>query len=166
MNTPVLNTGKLTLVGLLDEDFVNYRVPSMTLMFPNCTFKCGGNYCQNSALAKAKKIEVSIDEVCRRYQNNPITKAVVLQGLEPFDSWRELYEFVWTLRVHRVCLDDIVIYTGYNKNEIAEQIEELSCLASNIVIKYGRYIPGQTPHYDEVLGVKLASDNQYAERIS
>ena len=51
-------------------------------------------------------------------------------------------------------------------NEIAEQIEELSCLASNIVIKYGRYIPGQTPHYDEVLGVKLASDNQYAERIS
>ena len=36
----------------------------------------------------------------------------------------------------------------------------------NIIIKYGRYIPNQTPHRDEVLGVNLASDNQYAERIS
>ena len=166
MNTPILNTGKLTLVGIIDEDFANYRVPSITLMFPNCTFKCGNDLCQNSELAKAKKVEVSISEICRRYLHNPITKAVVLQGLEPFDSWRELYEFVWTLRVHYVCLDDIVIYTGYNKDEIAEYIEELSTLASNIVVKYGRYLPDQKPHYDEVLGVKLASDNQYAERIS
>jgi hypothetical protein len=35
----------------------------------------------------------------------------------------------------------------------------------NVIIKYGRYIPNQTPHYDEVLGVNLASDNQYAERL-
>ena len=35
----------------------------------------------------------------------------------------------------------------------------------NIIIKYGRYIPDQEPHYDEVLGVNLASDNQYAERL-
>jgi hypothetical protein len=37
---------------------------------------------------------------------------------------------------------------------------------SNIIIKFGRFIPNQEPHYDEVLGVKLASDNQYARRIS
>jgi hypothetical protein len=36
----------------------------------------------------------------------------------------------------------------------------------NIIIKYGRFIPNHQPHYDEILGVKLASDNQYAERIS
>ena len=36
---------------------------------------------------------------------------------------------------------------------------------TNIIIKFGRYIPNQKPHYDEVLGVNLASDNQYAERI-
>lgn len=33
-------------------------------------------------------------------------------------------------------------------------------------LKFGRYIPNQTPHYDSILGVNLASDNQYAERIS
>jgi len=35
----------------------------------------------------------------------------------------------------------------------------------NIIIKYGRFIPGQEKHYDEILGVYLASNNQYAERL-
>ena len=25
---------------LIDEDFVNYKVPSMFIAFPRCTFKC------------------------------------------------------------------------------------------------------------------------------
>ena len=36
----------------------------------------------------------------------------------------------------------------------------------NIIIKFGRFIPNQEKHYDEVLGVELASPNQYARRIS
>jgi hypothetical protein len=35
----------------------------------------------------------------------------------------------------------------------------------NIIIKYGRFIPNQEQHYDETLGVNLASNNQYAERL-
>ena len=35
----------------------------------------------------------------------------------------------------------------------------------NIIIKYGRFIPGQEKHYDKILGVYLASNNQYAERL-
>ena len=35
----------------------------------------------------------------------------------------------------------------------------------NIIIKFGRYIPNQQSHFDIVLGVNLASDNQYAERL-
>ena len=164
--TNLLNPGKITLKGIIDEDFANYRVPSMTLMFPHCSFKCGIEYCQNSELANSENITVSIDDVCRRYLNNPISESIVLQGLEPFDSWEELYEFIWTLRIHYDCSDDIVIYTGYNKYEIADKVDELATLASNIIIKFGRYKTGDNPHYDEVLGVNLASDNQYAERIS
>lgn len=157
--------GKITLKGIVDEDFVNYKVPSMTLEFPKCTFKCGGDYCQNSALAKEKDITVSINSICRRYLNNPITQAIVCQGLEPMDSFNELHELIWTMRVHFDCFDDIVIYTGYDKEEIKAEIRELKYW-SNIIIKYGRFIPDQEPHYDEILGVKLASDNQYAERIN
>lgn len=158
-------SGKITIKGIVDEDFVNYKVPSMTLEFPHCTFKCGGEYCQNSKLAKSKDITVSIGDVCHRYCNNPITQAIVCQGLEPLDSFIELMEFIFTMRIHYNCNDDIVIYTGYDKEEIKDEIEKLS-LFPNIIIKFGRYLPNQEPHYDKVLGVKLASDNQYAERIS
>jgi hypothetical protein len=36
----------------------------------------------------------------------------------------------------------------------------------NIIVKFGRYIPDNKPHFDEVLGVNLASPNQYAKKIS
>ena len=158
--------GRIKLVGIIDEDFVNYKVPSMVLMFPHCSFKCGLDYCQNSALTRDEIINIGISDVCRRYINNPITEAIVCQGLEPFDSWEELYNLIWTLRIHFDCHDDIVIYTGYNKDEIMDKIEELQTLASNIIVKFGRFIPHQKPHFDDTLGVNLASDNQYAERIS
>ena len=154
----------MKIKGLISEDFVNYKKPAMTIMFPHCNgFKCGAEYCQNSPLSKAENIEMDISNIVIRYLNNPITESVVMQGLEPFDSWDDLIEFVKQLRESTD--DDIVIYTGYYKEEIVDKIALLSKY-KNIVIKYGRYIPRQEKHYDEVLGVYLASSNQYAERIS
>lgn len=154
----------MKIKGLISEDFVNYKKPAMTIMFPHCNgFKCGAEYCQNSPLSKAEDIEMDISNIVIRYLNNPITESVVMQGLEPFDSWDDLIGLVDCLR--RSTDDDIVIYTGYNKEEIINKV----CLLSNyknIIIKYGRYITNQEKHYDEVLGVYLASSNQYAERIS
>ena len=153
----------MKIKGLITEDFVNYKKASMTIIFPYCTFKCGKDYCQNSSLAKTPIIEISIDDLVNRYINNPITEAVVMQGLEPFDSWNDLKEFVQKLREYNN--DDIVIYTGYNKDEVSKYIKELS-VYPNIIIKFGRYIPNQDGHYDDVLGVYLISNNQYAEKIS
>ena len=153
----------MKIKGLISEDFVNYKKPAMTIMFPYCTFKCGTEYCQNSPLSKAEDIEMDISNIVIRYLNNPITESVVMQGLEPFDSWDDLIGLVKQLRESTD--DDIVIYTGYYKEEIADKVALLSKY-KNIVIKYGRYIPDQKEHYDEVLGVSLASENQYAERIS
>ena len=156
--------GNIKLTNIIDEDFVNYKVPSMALIFPYCTFKCGMNNCQNRDIAKEEPIEVSIDYICKKYKNNPITEAIVCQGLEPFDSFDELFELIYTLRLTYCVVDTIVIYTGYDRNEIEDKVEMLSMFI-NIVIKYGRYIPEQKPHYDKVLGVYLASDNQYAEKL-
>ena len=153
----------MKIKGLITEDFVNYKKASMTIIFPYCTFKCGEDYCQNSPLTKSPIIEISINDLVNRYNNNPITEAVVMQGLEPFDSWSDLNEFVKKLREYNN--DDIVIYTGYNKDEVIKYIKELS-VYPNIIVKFGRYIPNQEKHYDDVLGVYLASNNQYAERIS
>lgn len=153
----------MKIKGLISEDLVNYKKPSMTIIFPYCTFKCGEGYCQNSELAKAPIIEMNVNNLVDRYINNPITEAIVMQGLEPFDSWNDLKSFIHELREY--CNDDIVIYTGYDKNEIIEKINELSKYV-NIIVKFGRYIPNQEKHFDNLLGVYLASNNQYAEKIS
>ena len=152
---------------ILDVDFINYKKASMTISFPRCNWKCekecGKQVCQNSALAQAPDIEISVDKIIERYLNNGISKSVVAGGLEPFDSWSDLLLFIEKFRERSQ--DDVVIYTGYYKEEIADRINILKQFP-NIVLKTGRYIPNEEKHYDEVLGVYLASNNQSAERIS
>lgn len=159
----------MIIKGLIDEDFVNYKKPAMVIEFPYCTFKCdkecGQQVCQNSDLVNEPNIEIDYDKLLTRYINNPITKAIVMQGLEPFDSFSDVMNLILWLRVKYKCLDDIVIYTGYTKEEINWFIKYIEQY-ENIIIKYGRYIPNQEPHLDSILGVKLSSDNQYAEKIS
>ena len=151
----------MKLKGIISEDFVNYKNPSMTLMFPLCMFKCGYDVCQNKDLFGEPDIEIEAESIADRYLENPITEAIVLQGLEPFDSFDDVLEIIQILRDKKGCLDDIVIYTGYTEEECKGQIEELKRY-DNIIVKFGRYIPNQKPHKDEVLGVELCSDNQYA----
>ena len=149
------------------EDFSNYKMPSMFVAFPYCTWKCdkecGLQVCQNSALANSPNMDVDVDVVVKKYLDNPITRAVVCGGLEPFDSWLDLLQFVTKLREQTK--DDIVVYTGYNMAEIADKIDVLKEY-DNIIVKFGRYKPHQENRYDDVLGVYLASGNQYAEVIS
>ena len=153
---------------LVDEDFVNYKKPSMFIGFPTCTWKCekecGQKMCQNKELALSPDIEVSYETIVSRYIQNPITKAVVMGGLEPFDSWEDLVNLIHEFRRHTQ--DFIIIYSGFYLSEINDKVEYLRQNYDNIIIKFGRFVPNQEPHYDEVLGVKLASSNQYAERIS
>lgn len=158
----------MVIKELRDEDFVNYKKPSMFIAFPSCSWKCekecGMRVCQNSALAQAPNIEIDDRYIIGRYLKNPITKAIVLGGLEPFDSWIDMCELIDTIR--QLTDDDIIIYTGYRADEIACRTYWLGNKYKNIIVKFGRFIPDQEKRYDEVLGVELASSNQYAEVIS
>ena len=153
--------------GLIEEDFVNYKKASMFIVFPTCTFKCekdcGIKCCQNSEVAKSAAIEIDTKILVDRYINNPITHAIVCGGLEPIDSFDDLLELIKLVREKTD--DDIVIYTGYNRNEILKEIRILREF-SNIIIKFGRFKPNDAHRFDEILGVELASANQYAEKIS
>jgi hypothetical protein len=159
----------MEIKGIIHEDFVNYKVCSMTIAMPYCTFKCdkecGSNVCQNSKLAKDPTLDIPAAKIIEQYLHNPLSHAIVFQGLEPFDSYNDIYYFIYALRFIFKNNDPVVIYTGYNKDEILSKIDDLRKF-SNIIIKFGRYIPDQKPHYDEILGVNLASDNQYAEVIT
>lgn len=152
---------------IVEEDFIQYSKPSMFIANTTCNFKCdrenGSSICINCQLIKEPTIAVNIETLIQRYLSNPITSAVVFGGLENFDEFEQLFNFITRFRCYST--DDIVIYTGFSREEIEDKVELLKQF-SNIIIKFGRFIPNQQPHYDEVLGVELASPNQYAERIS
>ena len=160
----------MKIKGLSDEDFVNYKKPCMFISTSKCSFKCdiecGRPVCQNSSLANANTFNIEDWKLIQRYINNPITEAVVIGGLEPFDTFDELVEFIMKFRM--LSEDDIVIYTGYNPEEIKDKLLELNKLfvGESVIVKFGRFIPDSTEKYDELLGVRLSSPNQFAERLN
>ena len=158
----------MRLRGIIDEDFTNYKKPSMFLIAPTCNFKCcieaGNNICQNMNVIKEPIIEIDDHKLIERYLNNPITKSIVFGGLEPFENFEEVYDFIDILRFEYSCFDDVVIYTGFNADEVIDECMILSKYA-NIIVKFGRFIPNQESHYDELLGVNLASPNQYSVEL-
>ena len=158
----------MIIKNIIDEDFTNYKECSMFIGFPTCTFKCEKEcgckgMCQNSELVKAPNIEVSPEIIVKRYLSNPLSRAMVIGGLEPFDSYPQLLELLNEFRKYTE--QEFIIYTGYTKDEIFPLLDDLN-IYKNVIIKFGRFIPNQEKHYDEVLQIYLASDNQYAEKIS
>ena len=122
----------MQIKGIKDEDFVNYKKPSMFIIFPFCSFKCdkenGCNLCQNSHLAQEPVIEMSINNILHRYNENEITKAIVCGGLEPFDTDNELLDFIDTAREYFYINDDIVndknAKQSFNSIDLSPIIEE------------------------------------------
>ena len=152
-----------------DENFTNYKEASMTIGTISCNGKCCHDagipltVCLNDRWRRASIIDMEDEKIVERYLSNPMTSAIVFAGLEPFEQFFEMLELIRAFR--RKCNDPIIIYTGYRKDEIEMYIEGLSNFP-NIIVKFGRFVPGGKPRYDEVLGVTLVSENQYAERIS
>ena len=150
--------------NIVEEDFVNYKVPSMFIATCFCDWKCcieqnlDISICQNASISKQRNILISDSEIYERYISNPITKAVVIGGLEPMMQFEEIYDLIKCFRDNN-CKDMFVIYTGYNGNEILNQIDRLKKF-ENIILKIGRYRPNNKSHYDDILGINLVSDNQ------
>lgn len=153
----------MLIKNLIYEDFVNYKVPALFIATARCSFKCPG--CQNRQLADLDDILIDNDTLVDRYLSNPITHAIVIGGLEPFDQFDELLAFCEALNKKKVT-DDLVVYTGYKEGEIPYLLAKLCDLNEmrNVIVKFGRFVSDQESHFDEILGVNLASDNQYARR--
>ena len=152
------------------DDFVQYKKPCVVVCFPNCTWKCcteagiPTSVCQNQEMCGLKDIDVTPEDVYNLYKESLFAESICCSGLEPMLQFDDVLSLLKYFREHD-CDADFVIYTGYYRNEIEDKVQELAKY-KNVIVKFGRYVPNQEKHYDEVLGVWLASDNQYAERIS
>ena len=161
---------RIDTFDVIDADFVNYKEATFIIYAGiSCTFKCCKDnpaLCHNSPLYNQPKINCSISDLINRYDNQTISHTITFQGLECLDNLKQILWFIYYFR--QAHDDTVIIWTGYTKEECEDLIYlfKNKMNFSNIIIKYGRYIPNQEPHYDSILGVNLASDNQYAEKIS
>jgi len=162
---------EIELKGIIWEDMVNYKKICTTLMFPKCNWKCdienGVQLCQNKGLAATPSQWHDTDIIMDMYKKNPISEAIVLQGLEPLDSPIDCYIVAAALQRWDI-KDDLIIYTGYYpyEKDISWIVDAIAFLTpGHLIVKWGRYIPNQPSHYDPILGINLASSNQYAEVI-
>lgn len=152
------------------DDFVQYKKPCVVVCFPSCTWKCcteagiPTSVCQNQEMCGLKDIDITPEDVYNLYKESLFAESICCSGLEPMLQFDDVLSLLKYFREHD-CNADFVVYTGYYRNEIEDKVQELAKY-KNVIVKFGRYVPNQEKHYDEVLGVWLASDNQYAERIS
>jgi pyruvate-formate lyase-activating enzyme len=160
----------INVKGIYYETFQDYKKAAMLIAMAKCDWKClkeqGLDYslCQNCALAKQKTTSVEISKIFAEYKSNPITKAIIFGGLEPMLQFDEVLSCIEYFR-SQGCQDDIVIYTGYYPEEIQDKLD-LLIQYDNIIVKFGRFKPGLEEVYDPILGVMLASDNQFARKLS
>ena len=146
--------------GIVAEDFVNYKFPAMFINTSLCDFKCcrgqhlDTGICQNAPLAKAPTQDVPDTVLYEKFSANPITKAVVIGGMEPFLQIDEVESLLSLFREK-----------GDHPEEILEHLARLRKYG-NVIVKFGRYIPGRPERYDGILGVTLSSDNQFGKIIA
>lgn len=153
----------------LQEVFQDYKKYSLLIGVCFCDWKCcleSGipvTVCQNHNLESAKFFEVSFDYVLKTL-NESYADALIIGGLEPFMQTDEVVQLLKFLRENGV-KKDLLVYTGYYLEEIdSYTIGLLSDL--NVILKCGRYIPDRPSNkIDPVLGIKLASSNQYGVKL-
>jgi len=169
-NAKVLGDQRIRLKDIVDENFQDYKKPSMFISAISCDFKClrelsmDIKICQNMQVCNLPNKCLEIKNIYKRYISNPLTQAIIIGGLEPMLQFKEIFSLIEYFRSSG-CFDDFVIYTGYYPSEIKKEVEAFKEL-DNIIIKYGRFIPNSTLKYDRILGVSLSSENQYAEKVS
>lgn len=159
----------MIIKDIREDDLINYKRPSMVISTARCSLKCdelnGKQVCHNCALIRMPDIDISNEDLIKRYQSSRYSEALVFSGLEPLDQFAEVLSLIKDFRM--VSNDTIIIYTGYSEGEVRLMgCWNMLAQYPNIILKVGRYIMDCEPHYDELLGVQLASPNQYAVRVN
>lgn len=166
----------MLLIGEPLTSFIDYKKISLYIPTARCTFKCvkdgekNGQQvkCQNHEYwdsVKNNLINISPIDIIEKYvKTNPFIESIILSGLDPIDSFEEILDFIITFR-KEFLNKDIIIYTGYDEDEITDKIDKLKNF-KNIYIKFGRYKPWLNKKVDKIGGITLISNNQYFKKIS
>lgn len=157
--------------GIYYDKGTLYKKPSMVITASRCSGKCFAGHedikediCPDIKYFFERTEDIRDDKIVVAYTEDKRYKALVFAGLEPFDSFSEMLRLIKIFRGAGI-EDDIVIYTGYEAEEIWSLLSMLSEI-SNVIVKLGRHLPNVKPGADPVLGVVLDSENQHGELLN
>lgn len=160
----------VNLIDVKTDDTTDYGKTSLLLVTPKCSGKCGEK-CQNYYLIKnSSPKQYSVSDIVNLYNSLDTHEAVVFAGLEPFDTFDETKAIVKAFLENNKRID-IVIYTGYNYQDIADKVDQLvsnvHSVGKTIIIKFGPYDPQNYPKswHSDLLNIDLATSNQYVEKF-
>lgn len=159
----------MLVTEITDNDTRFYKKPSLYVATAKCSFKCdrecGEPICSEYSKAGVRGIHYTPKQILNKYISSLHAEALVFGGMEPFDSAIDLYLCIKEFRAAYQNVP-IIIWSGYTPDELNE-LGFLTPLLQfpNIIIKFGRYVPDDKPHYDQLLGVRLASRNQRAYKL-
>lgn len=159
---------------IIAENFQDYKKISMFICANSCDGKCWREQglspaiCQNDKILCQKTISIPNEEIVEMFMSNHVSEAIIFGGLEPL---LQIEDVVDIIRILRDAGDrsDVVVYTGYKLEESPTQNFIQRIRESNlphVLLKVGRYIPNDIGKFDEILGVRLASQNQFGYIVS
>ena len=96
----------MQVITIKEEDVVNYKDISMFVALPYCSGKCWRelgldcSICQNEELRNQPIINIDVHDLIDKYDNNPLTSAIVFGGMEPLDSFEDLICFIMNFIVN------------------------------------------------------------------
>ena len=97
---------------IVDEDFVNYKTPSMFIGTISCNGKCcfeGGfplSVCQNDGWRGCAPIDIRDEVIIKRYLQNPLTHSIVFGGLEPIEQAVEVGSYRVSVSIELIDSDN------------------------------------------------------------
>ena len=169
----------MKVLEIKPNDFANFHDPwghsSLFVGMGWCDWKCckeagvDVSICQNYELQNSGfSKNIPARDLLSRYLGE--STSVVLGGLEPLNDMEGVLELAsefaelaegWPRDVRAA----FVVYTGYTREECHGKIDAVARSLGwrpTLIVKYGRFVPNGNGRFDPVLGVTLASDNQYA----
>lgn len=150
------------------EVFQDYKKSALLFCTCFCDWKCcieagiSKDICQNHKIANQREVNLPFEKALNMVKFS-ITDSIIFGGLEPILQAEEVCSLIEYLR-NKGITKDILIYTGYYIEEIEESVLQRlkNC---HVILKCGRFKPDRPKKFDEILGITLASDNQYGVQL-
>jgi anaerobic ribonucleoside-triphosphate reductase activating protein len=141
----IVKINSITLSGFIEDSIVDGPGLRFVVFFQGCSRHCPNCHNKNTwSFDEGKSYLIS--DIVEKVKSFELLNGVTISGGEPLDNQEALLEFLLELRKVLTRHQNIMIYTGYEYQDLLDQIRlEPDCLVGKIlantdILKCGPYV--------------------------